>query len=61
MINQNEKKMRTKNAVHTSTLSQTILLVIEHDHIMSYIFRIEMSTFGQKLPQQREASLEGGQ
>ena len=40
--------------------SQTILLVIENDHIMPYIFRIEMSVFGQKLLQQKEASLRRG-
>ena len=52
--------MRIQNVLHKPTHSQTILLVIEHDHIMPYIFWIEMSVFGQKLPHQREASLHRG-
>ena len=48
--------MRTQNVLCISTHSQTILLVIEHDHSKPSIVRIEMSVFGQKLSQQREAS-----
>ena len=52
--------MRKQNILYTSTHSQTTLLVLKHDHIMPYIFRIQMSLFGQQLPQQREASLHRG-
>ena len=47
--------MCIQNVLHKSTHLQTILLVIEHDRIMLYIFQIEMSVFEQKLPHQREA------
>ena len=54
--------MPKQNVLNTSTHSQAILLVVEHDHtcIMPYGFRIEMSVFGQNLPQQIEASLRRG-